>query len=259
MLGAFAIATAAAAVSATPRAAHAQLFSQADLVTNPGGGFGGADLSAVQNVSLGLNAQGFFNTPNLQRAADNFSVTGGPWNITSFRFFGWLANSGTTSPFDFISWRVWDARPGDVGASVVAGDISTNALQSTGFTNIYRAFDAAPTNTQRPIMYIDAVAAVTLGPGDYWLEWVFDVPSGIGFIPPVTIPGVASTGNGRLYNGPANTWVDAMDGDNAQGLPFQVFGTVNTVVPEPGTYTLLGAGVLALAFVRRRKAVVVVS
>lgn len=234
--------------------ASAQLFSQSQLVTTPGGGFGGADVSAMQSP---LNFFGFGDNPATARLADDFTVSGGIWNVSGFRFFAYQGGSTTTSTFNVAQWQLWNGRPGDGGSVVIAGNIATNTFSGTGFTGIYRAAASTPTANDRPIMYVDATASIALSAGTYWLDWSLNGSLGSGpFVPPVTLLGVTTgTGNGRQFLTSTGTWNDAIDTGNStvQGLPFQVRGTINSVVPEPSTYVLLASALLGLAAVSRRR------
>jgi hypothetical protein len=236
--------------------ASAQIYSNGPLITHPGGGAGGADASALQVSTLGMNTFGF--TSSLAggfRVADDFVIPSGQtWNITGFRFFAYQTNSGTTSTFNDVRVQVYNGAPNG-GGSVIFGDTVTNRISGTAFTNIYRVTDTTLTNNQRPIMSIDATAAMSLNAGTYWVEWTLGGTSASGpFVPPVTILGLGQKPGSNALQQTVSTgaWAAVVDTGNlqAQDLPFQIRGQV---IPEPGTLIALGAGMAALLARRRRK------
>jgi hypothetical protein len=245
--------------AALPALASAQLFSQNQLVTHPGAGAGGADVSAVQTGTVGLFTAGYYADPSLNRYAENFTIGAGSWDITGFRFYAWQVNA---PGYNFASWRIWNARPGDAGAVVIAGDITLNSYLSHASTGIYRAPENNLTNSDRLISSIDADASLSLDAGEYWIEWALNGTSNFGgfgiHIPPITELGVASTGDAMSLNVLSGEWTETVDlfaaNQPRQGLPFEVLGTqTNTVVPEPSTLVLMMGGLALLALRRRRQ------
>lgn len=235
--------------------AHAQLWNNGPLVTHPGGGFGGADESRLQNSSLGMTFLGFGHQVGVLNnwLADDFTVDGGGWDIEGISFFAYQTNSTTTSTMTDLRLRIFDAAP-NAGGNLVFGDTVTNRLSSTGFANIYRASELTIGSEIRPIMQNDAVFNLHLDPGTYWLAWQTggSLTSGP-WAPPVTITGQSTTGNALQYIGGANLWQDALDPGTStpQDFPFVISGT--PVVPEPGTMIVLGIGAAAVLSRRRRK------
>ena len=125
--------TAPAAPPANPAAI---LFDNGPLTTHPGGGFGGANASAVQ-TALGLTTFGFGHAITSGfRMADDFTVPAGGWNISTITFYAYQTGSTTTTTIDNVNLQIWNGVPG-VG-SVVFGDTTTNRLAGSSFSNSYR-------------------------------------------------------------------------------------------------------------------------
>ncbi len=134
------------------RAPQAVLYDNGPLVTHPGGGFGGADASALQDASLGMTLYGFGHQISANnRMADDFTVpAGSPWTIDTITFYAYQTGSTTTSTFNDVRVQIWDGPPMVGGSSIVFGDLVTNRLASSTFSNIYRALDATLTGHRAP-------------------------------------------------------------------------------------------------------------
>ncbi len=241
-------AVACLAGSAMAGIAGGSLWNNGPLVTNPGAGAGGADVSAISPGQSGYG--GNFNQPSFARA-DDFTVSGGGWNITSMTFFGYQTNGGIPSTITGLFARIWSGDP-SAGGTVVWGDMTTNILSSTDWTGIYRTSATAFDNTQRPIMNIVADGLdINLGNGSYWVEFAATGSAASGpWVPLVSSPVEAVIGNSLLYTVSSATWSTATDGGNGLGyeLPFLIDGTV---VPAPAAIAMLGLA--GLAGSRRRR------
>ena len=211
---------------------RAVLFDNGPLVTSPGTGAGGADESVLQSVSLTMNILGFgiqFGSGNSM--ADDFTVPAGEtWDITSMTFFGYQTGAPTTSTISGLYVQIWDGQPG-AGGSVVWGNLTTNVLSSTSWSNAYRVSETSLGASNRAIMANVGTVTASLTEGTYWVEWTFDGSASFSgpWAPPITITGVTNTGN-ALQN-LAGTWGPAIDTGTsgtenfAQGMPFIIEGT----------------------------------
>ena len=207
------------------------LYDNGPLVTHPGGGFGGADASALQSTVL--NSYGSNQNATLNyRIADDVVVIGGAWTIDSVAFFGYQTGSTTTSTFTSVHLQIWNGPPNESGSTIVFGDLTTDRMIRTAFSNIYRSIITNLTASDRPIMRNVVQVGTILQPGTYWLDWNMTGSLASGpWQPSVTILGQYVTGNGRQFTGSA--WQAIRDSiapgsGNPQGVPFLVYGTASS-------------------------------
>lgn len=202
------------------------LYGNGPIITHPTGGADGNHASALQS-NLGMGTYGFGAQITLEYSvADDFTVTGDGWTIKEMHFFAYQTGSGTTSTLNDLRIQIYDGPP-NAGGAVIWGDLTTNRLTSTEWTNIYRVNITDLTNTSRPIMRAVAQLEhpIVLFPGTYWVEYQLGGTLSSGpFVPPLTSLGVTTTGN-ALQN-ISGTWNEVRDsGTNTpQGLPFWIFG-----------------------------------
>jgi len=201
------------------------LWDNGPLVNEPGAGAGGADASSLQTV-LGMNVYGFGAQNALgYHIADDFDVTDS-WTINSITFYSYQTGSTTTSTIDGVYVQIWDGAP-DGGGAVIWGDMVTNCLTTTGWSNIYRVLDTNLLATSRPIMEVVAdTSGLTLTPGTYWVDVSLTGTLGSGpWMPPITINTQTTTGNAMQFTA---AWAPMMDSGTAtqQGIPFIIDGDV---------------------------------
>jgi subtilisin-like proprotein convertase family protein len=217
------------ALAGLARIPTAVLHDNGPLVTHPGGGFGGADASALQTALL-MNTFGFGHQISANnRMADDFTVPGPtPWTIDTITFFAYQTGSTTTSTINDVRVQIWDGIPGEPGSNIVFGDLVTNRLVSSTWTNDYRVTDTTLTNSTRPIMASVVTIGTTLPAGTYWLDWFCGGTLASGpWAPPVTILGQTTTGNALQFIGTTSSWNPALDTGTStqQDMPFVIEGT----------------------------------
>jgi hypothetical protein len=246
------------AISSSAQAAT--LYSQANIITNPGAGFGGADVSAI---APGANTFGFGAIEGSNRLADDFTVPAGGWLVDSVSVLAYVTgtySSPPSSPFTGISMNIWSGTPGS-GGTVIS---SSSSLLSTNWSGIYRTNTGSTnfTNDQRPVMNVVAsFPSLSLGQGTYWVDWALTIDRGSSFswVPPVmTASGNLVAGNSLQFTVASGVWASNTDRViNQVDLPFAINGTaVNGVaVPEPSAVPavmVFGGFLLARRAVRRR-------
>jgi hypothetical protein len=218
-----------ALAAGAPREARAQLF------------FNGEGPSPLGSFASWVNSP--TNTTN-QVVFDRFSVpTGQIW--TASAVFGEFSSFNVDPAVTALFWQI------RTGMSSGAG-VGTVVASGSGAAGIVGD------------RYTVAVAPLILGPGDYWLGMYADL-TGVAsspnnpFFGPGTTDGTnsinASLDNAALWlTGPdaalAGGTVSSINDDISYGMHGQF---ISAVVPEPTTWALLGAGLLALGAVRRRR------
>jgi len=214
---------------------RALLFDNGPLVTHPGVGAGGADESALQSVSLGMNILGFgAQVLNGNSMADDFTIPAGEeWQIDTITSFAYQTGAGAPSTISGMFVRIYDGPPNAGGTVVwgddVAGGWVTNILSTSAWMNAYRVTETSSGNADRAIMANVATIDTTLTEGTYWVEYIFDGSGSFSgpWGPPVTMLGQTTTGNGlRTIAGVWEALLDTGGTDTPQGAPFIVEGTV---------------------------------
>ena len=212
---------------------------QADELFNngPAVGSNGKSVTATPTASLGYGLQ----RASQNAVADDFTVTGNGWLVSSLDFFAYQ-NNATAFTLQNVGWSILSS---DVNNGTVVAS-GTTALSSGGLVG-YRVTAAAQTNTTKRIFLASAdINDVALSAGHYWLRWDMTGSATSGPWQPPTSDG--RTGNAlQSGNSPFAAFIDG----SAVELPFVINGTLISAVPEPATWLLLLAGSLALALRRR--------
>jgi hypothetical protein len=243
------------AASAAPAAV---LYDNGPLVTNPGAGAGGADVSGLQTL-VGESTYGYgIQVGYGYRGADDFEISDpGGWNINSILLYAYQTGTGTASTITAANLRIWNNVPDGSGSTLLFGDVTTNRLVSSAWSGIYRTMDTSLGSTDRPIMECTVAASIFLGPGHYWMDWSMDGdPSLAGpWCPPTSYLGLTNQpwANAMQYT---TAWASIIDGGSQtpDDLPFKILSAGGGVVPEPAPLALfaVGLGLVAVAGLRRR-------
>lgn len=225
-----------------------RIYDNGPLVTHPGGGFAGADLSMVQ-TSLGLTAGGWLVDVGLDAHVIDDFQTNGPWQVDAVEFFVWRFN-GSLDVND-VRLAIYD-NPPNAGGVEVSGSpgMQVNLMQQPGylvtntFTDIYRASQSTPFSTTARIQRIRVQFAAPLNlfsallpSGRYWLRFACDAPQGNLAVVPVTTRGYLSPGNAVSYFN--QQFTPMLDAGQSQAITFGFFGSG---IAPPAAITNLGGG-----------------
>jgi hypothetical protein len=155
--------------------------------------------------------------------------------------FAYQTGSTTTSTITGAYLEIFDGDPRVGTPNRLFGDLTTNRMSGTTFTNIYRTQDATLLASTRPIMSVRVAVnpPLVVPPGSFWLQFQFSGSLASGpWAPPITILGVKPTGNGSQHQNatPPGVWVDAQSGLERQGLPFRIFGVPSGPTASAVTY-----------------------
>ena len=273
-----------AAFAAVPRVLH----SNGPFITSPAGGTGniaGQPLSRPESFPLTPTLNGTspgINTTisNGQKAADDFLVPDGGWDIDQLVVYAYQAPPGGATTFSqtitTVKINLWNATPFSANSPslppglpipqpMLAEPLTFNVTGQGEF--VAHRTSGNSTTTIRPIYKFTLPAdglpnGGRLDAGQYWLEMSFDdsdgVASTITAIPLVTPRASAFNHNARLFNVPFTnaplSWFEGREGfgssvnpdGRAYALPFELVGT-----PEPATLLAVGAAIGLIA--RRRR------
>jgi hypothetical protein len=184
------------------------------------------------------------------RLADDFTVPAGQnWTVTGVTVFGYQTQAApggsTTSTMTSGVVRFWNGPPNVGTSTVVFGDVTTNRLTATSFSNVWRVTNTTLNNLQRPIMAVEMGGfSANLPAGTYWVEYGIAGSTASG---PFCVPNTSTTGNNALqFNVAATTWAAAVDGGSMRPLdfPFIIDGTAggpNITPTVPAGAVNLGA------------------
>lgn len=196
-----------------------------------------------------------FNQAGGYIVADDFTIPDGEWTIESFDFYGYQTNSTTASTFTGVYVQIWNGDPLDAGSAPIWGDLTTNVMTATSFTDIYRVSATTSCNVARPIMKITAATpGLTLAAGTYYVAWgtTGSLASGP-WVPTVNAFVAGSTTGARQLSG--GVWA-AVESPAASGNFLDFAYNINgsgaapwlTVTPEYGMINGVGSLYLDVNF-----------
>ena len=203
------------------------VYDNGPLITNAGGGYNGANASAIQS-SIGGDIYGYGHALSTgYRVADDVTLTKAT-DIESITFFAYQTGTYAFPPVSTINnvnLRIWDGPP-NAGGTVIWGNTTTNVLTSTAWSGIYRSIDTSLLDNGRPIMAQTIAMDLHLDAGTYWLDWQTGGTLASGpWAPPVTRLLTPGSGNAIQWTGTA--WAPIQDdvGLWYDDLPFIIDGS----------------------------------
>ncbi|MCX6268855.1 MAG: T9SS type A sorting domain-containing protein [Bacteroidetes bacterium] len=221
-------------LSAITHAPMASLFDNGPVFNSAGTGAAGANESIYYQGGTGSYGSGCQYVSGFY-IADDFTVPPGRnWLVTSMDFFSYQANSGTTSTITGIYLRIWNGKPGIAGSTIIWGDMTTNRMGSTVFSNTYRVLTVNG-GVARPIMTVVAeTPGLSLYPGNYWVEWGCTGSLSSGPWAPPVVTAENATGNAILTTDGGSNYGDIYYNAYPQGMPFVINGDETIVSSVPG-------------------------
>ena len=186
------------------------------FVTDPGAMSDGSDASWLKGSESTFGPGVQQTTGNM--LADDFTVYS-TTALTEIEVYGYQTGSTTESTFTGLYVQIYDGNPAEEGSTVVWGNMETNIMTSTSFTNCYRGTDGDVTGMTRPIMAITASRLnIDLEPGTYWLVYNLagsgsSGPWGV----PYCEPGIGMTGDGLQYLANNSAWQALENGGKTYG------------------------------------------
>jgi hypothetical protein len=174
-------------------------------VTNPYAMANGADASWLQG-SQSIYGPKVKNGESM--LADDFTIYTAT-SLSEIEVYSYQTGSTTTSTFTGLYAQIYDGNPAD-GGTAIWGDMDTNIMTSTSFTNCYRG-DGDTNGMSRPIMAITARGLdVELEPGTYWLVYSLEGNGSSGpWGVPNAEPNIGNTGEGLQYTD--SSWTNLTD------------------------------------------------
>ncbi len=230
------------------------IYSNGPLINSIGTGVGNADESILQDLSLGLTTLGIGHQQSAGlRVSDEFTVERDGQYISTIEFFAYQTNE-QASTITEINLRIWNGPPGQTGSEVIFGDTTTNVMVNTQFSGILRVaeLDSGASNN-RQITVSSVFINFTFDAGTYWLDWQSAGSGSSGpWAPPITIEGVANTGNALRSLDNGITYEPVLDAglNTPMGLPFILRGTLPppAVVDSTGKFSIILLMLLILVF-----------
>lgn len=227
-----------------------ELWNNGPLVTHPGAGAGGADVSMA---SLVPNTAGS-NVTTVVRRADDFTVGGPGWIVSKIETFAYDTNNPTPR---------WDSALITIHSGSPDGPIAASANATWELSGINRIFNGEANlgNTARQLSRITAdFGSIELGAGDYWMVLSITHSAGVNSWFPFVMDinpadpndPITRVGNSQVSTDSGATWaLGSVSTGGWNQSPEMAFVVRGEVIPAPGAIAALGFAGLAAS--RRRR------
>jgi hypothetical protein len=231
------------------------LWDNGSMITHPGAGPGGVDISRASHNpnSAGANTNGNF-VENFA-VAEDFTVGNSGWEVESITRFAYDIDApGGIARWNAISMEIWKGDLENNTATLIA-TASSSAYGLTGINRIYN--DGSLSDTSRQINTIQgSFFNVTLDEGHYWSVLAISPEnSADAYSPYVMEPNAANpddpttvAGNALIRN--SGVWHACDFGTPNVQVEFPMIIS-GQAVPEPASLSLLGLA--AIAIVRKKR------
>lgn len=223
--------------------AQANVFNNGPVVSDVGAGYNGYDLSRLSPPLTTLGANGNFSA-GVWTAEKFWLPEGKKYKVDSVGFYAYQTGSGFNSNFTAVYLAIFDGDP-SAGGQLIDGDTVQNALANTYFSGIMRASASTPLDSTRPIMRVvgELFAPQRLDGGkDYWVYWAFTTGAGVPFFPPISVNGLASTGDAIQRSSSGWGLANAGGVGYPMGVPFQVYYRPDVTSVEETSLTNVKVG-----------------
>jgi hypothetical protein len=213
---------------------------------------GPANASTVPVYSIsGIDPQ----HQTLNWVADTFTIAAGGAELGKVQLALWFPTGDAISALDFTIWNLANCHTNSGVAPSCSGTpvIGTTTASLSDIGNVGSNSTFGFTLDQ----FLFALPQVALGSGTYWLQLQNAQVSNSGMAYWDSNGGAGCTGNNGAGAGCASgaLWLESVNSLASQALSdgnkSESFAII--AAPEPGTLTIVGAGLLALAALRRRK------
>jgi hypothetical protein len=216
-------------VSARPAGNTEIIWDNGPIVTAEGVGSNGSDYSELQDASLGMTTYGSgcqISAGNV--IADDFQIDESRV-LTSFTFFVYQTGAGNVSTINDVRYQIYDGNPAN-GGVVIYGDLETNRLVSTEWSNAWRVLESAPAENRAIMEVVADATGLSLSAGNYWVAFQAGGTAASGpWCPPITITGQTNTGNSVQHT--STGWAPLIDG-GPQGMPFIIEAYYSGLLPN---------------------------